>query len=389
MKVLYFSHVGFADNNFTLYKALREKGIDVTYMMDLSPHWKKSPVFNIVKYIYKDAILPAFAYPELEAYSKYMNLDQCYVLNHKKDKSFSWSAFKTTFLLIKHILKGKYDVIHITHPLWASQMLLYIFRKKLLLTIHDPFPHTGETTKQKNFAKKWALKLTPHFILLNERQKEEFINVYNLKSEQVFINKLGAFDFLHTFEDRNILTDKNCVLFFGRISPYKGIEYLCKAMTIVHKQLPDAYLVIAGGGKIYFDFTPFEKIPYIRLVNRFIEIPEISRNLQKCAVAVCPYTDATQSGVVLMTQTMKKPIIASNVGGLGEMIDDGKTGILVPEKDVEALAKAIIKILSDDLYRSNMERYISDNCFIGKTSWDYISDTAINIYKYVSNYAKG
>ena len=89
-----------------------------------------------------------------------------------------------------------------------------------------------------------------------------------------------------------------------------------------------------------------------------------------------------------MTQTMNKSIVATNVGGLGEMIDNGKTGILVPAKDEVALANAIIKILIDSKFRIEMENNISEKCFTGENSWDHISNTAISIYKTVYEYVR-
>lgn len=64
--------------------------------------------------------------------------------------------------------------------------------------------------------------------------------------------------------------------------------------------------------------------------------------LQNCALSVCPYTDATQSGVIMTSYSLCKPVVATNVGGLGEMVEEGKTGTLVPPKNVAALSDAIM-----------------------------------------------
>ena len=62
------------------------------------------------------------------------------------------------------------------------------------------------------------------------------------------------------------------VLFFGRISPYKGIEYLCEAMMRVREHIPDATLTIAGNGNIYFDISPYEKQEWIDIQNKYISM---------------------------------------------------------------------------------------------------------------------
>jgi glycosyltransferase involved in cell wall biosynthesis len=171
------------------------------------------------------------------------------------------------------------------------------------------------------------------------------------------------------------------ILFFGRISPYKGIEYLCEAMTIVHEALPKATLTIAGGGKLYFDTTKYDKLPYINITNRYIGMEELASLLTKCTVTVCPYTDATQSGVIMTSYSLCKPVVATNVGGLGEMVDNGRTGLLVPPKNAKALAEAIIEILADDNKCRQMKENIRNDYFINEKSWNCIADKYISIYK--------
>ena len=169
-------------------------------------------------------------------------------------------------------------------------------------------------------------------------------------------------------------------MFFGRISPYKGIEYLCEAMRIVRQAVPDAILTIAGGGKMYFDIEPYKQLGYIEVINHYVGMEELAELLSRCTLSVCPYTDATQSGVIMTSFSLCKPIVATNVGGLGEMIDEGKSGLLVPPKDSKALADAIIELLIDKKKLTNMSEYIRQEYEQGDRSWNAIADKYIDYY---------
>ena len=78
-----------------------------------------------------------------------------------------------------------------------------------------------------------------------------------------------------------------------------------------------------------------------------------------------PFTDATQSGVIMTSYSLCKPVIATKVGGLTEMIDNGKSGILVPPKDIKALANAIINLLQDNKLYIDMQQYIKKQYYNG------------------------
>jgi len=96
---------------------------------------------------------------------------------------------------------------------------------------------------------------------------------------------------------------------------------------------------------------------------------------------VCPYTDATQSGVVMSSFAFRKPVVASNVGGLSEYIEDDKSGRLIESGSAAALEGAIHALLDDREKLRGMERYIQETYFDGKYSWDRIAGELRGVYE--------
>lgn len=106
---------------------------------------------------------------------------------------------------------------------------------------------------------------------MNDGQKDKFAELNHISKSRIYINRLGIYDCINAFKPKDEAKENKNVLFFGRISPYKGVEYLLEAMNEVHKVIPDAQLTIAGGGKIYFNVEKYEKLDYVKLINRYIE----------------------------------------------------------------------------------------------------------------------
>lgn len=380
MKVVYYSSTSFADTDFPLIREYQRLGVDVYFLIYLAPHNKRSTLIDIKSLIGKPAILHASEYKEFDVYKDYVDLSKVYVVNSIESSVRSRNNIRLTFKVYSFIKKINPDVIHLLSPLDTFSTILYRFRKRMVLTMHDPFPHTGESNARKTIFRNLAMRLVPKFILLNDIQKEEFKKAYRIKEEQILVNKIGRFDYLDIWKKEAQIHGHN-VLFFGRISPYKGIEYLCQAMVKVKQQVPDATLTIAGGGKMYFDVSPYEKLNWVKIINRYVGMEELAGLLQDCALAVCPYTDATQSGVIMTSYSLRKPVVATNVGGLGEMVEEGKTGLLVPPKDADALANAITSLLKNDTALDEMARNIQNDYFVGDKSWKSIAEKYVEFYE--------
>lgn len=382
MKILYYSTPSFADCDFPLIKALQKAGHDVTYLIALAPYSLKSTLFDIKEQVPENAIIPAISYPELKVYESYMDMSKVYIVNRTVKKDSSLQALMMALRVTRFIKKGKFDVIHTDCMLGMWNLMLYkLFGKKMVLTVHDPFPHTGEISARKMFNYKMAMQSVHKFVLLNNKQKDKFCETYRVDSKQILINRLGVYDNIRTFISSKVPSYTHNVLFFGRISPYKGIEYLCEAMMKVREQVADTTLTIAGGGKMYFDIEPYQKQDWVKVINRYVGMEELAGLLQNCALSVCPYTDATQSGVIMTSYSLCKPVVATDVGGLGEMVENGKTGLLVLPKDVDALADAITALLKDDAKREKMADNIRSDYFVGDKSWKVIAEKYIGFYK--------
>jgi len=162
---------------------------------------------------------------------------------------------------------------------------------------------------------------------------------------------------------------------------YKGVEYLLEAMKIVHSHYPELMLVIAGGGRFYFDVEPYRRLDYVRIINRYVSVSELSGMLRACEFAVCPYKDATQSGVVQTAFTLGVPMVVTDVGALAGAVEHGKAGIVVRPCDADQLAEGIITLYSDKKKLLAMRKNIMET-WMPDMQWGPITEKYLECYKY-------
>ena len=161
---------------------------------------------------------------------------------------------------------------------------------------------------------------------------------------------------------------------------YKGVEYLLEAMKTVHARCPELMLVIAGGGRFYFDIEPSKKLDYVKIINHYIGIRELAGMLRACEFGVCPYKDATQSGVVQTAFTLGVPMVVTDVGALADAVAHNKTGIVVRPCDANDLAKAIMDLHSDGEKRDTMRKNIQEE-WVKEMGWEPIALDYLKCYK--------
>ncbi|MBO4598429.1 MAG: glycosyltransferase family 4 protein [Bacteroidaceae bacterium] len=383
MKIAYISRLGFADCDFPLIREMQNKSVDVTYYIQCNCWGLKGTLFNIKKQYHKAGIFPSTIYADLlEPYKKFLDLTKVKIINRTNASAYHPSTILLQLKLLRELIKEEYDVIHITYPLEKTECLLYYLHSKMVLTMHDPIPHSNNMgNRHMQQMRKLAYHLVPKMVLLNKTMLEEFCNVNNIQRTRVFVTKLGSYDCISMLEPIKILsvTVSSYILFFGGISPYKGVEYLVLAFNKISEKFPDVRLVIAGGGRVYFDKDIYEKNNNIIFINRYIDIRELASLLKGCLFTVCPYKDATQSGVLQTSFTMEVPAIVTNVGALPNPIVKYETGLVVEPCDVDALADSISYMLNNPQEVKRMKDNINSK-WKPQMAWANIVDEYLKCY---------
>jgi glycosyltransferase involved in cell wall biosynthesis len=143
----------------------------------------------------------------------------------------------------------------------------------------------------------------------------------------------------------------------ARLEQEKGHPTLLEAWPLVLRAVPDAYLLIVGEGSKRDALEAQAR--ELRIAHRVVftgrrdDVPAVTAALD---VAVLPSYREAQGLSILEAMALSRPVVASNVGGIPEMIEDGRTGLLVPPHDAPALAAGIIRLLTDHPYADTIGR---------------------------------
>jgi glycosyltransferase involved in cell wall biosynthesis len=289
--------------------------------------------------------------------------------------------------LMSIIRKIEPDVLHVqeTNDPWYDLTLLLNKMPPLVTTIHDVFRHPGdkdnvigsEYTRQIAFWR--SQQLIVHANLLKDALVEEF----SVPKQRVCILPHGELGSLYQrlAKKNNKVREPYTLLFYGRIWAYKGLNYLLEAMPSVIESFPQVKLIIAGKGdniKQYFPDGCDKK--HYEILKKYIPSEDVAELFQRSTAVILPYIEASQSGVASLAYAMGTPVIASEIGGLAEMINSGQDGLLVPPKDSSALADAIIRLLSDSNLQHRIRTAALYRCE-DDLNWLNIATQTIEIYR--------
>ena len=297
----------------------------------------------------------------------------------------------------------------IFHILWNNKfelfdrtlLLLYykLLGKKIVFTAHNV--NAGKRDSKDTFLNRLTLRiqyrLVDHIFVHTEKMKRELIGEFGVQGGRVTVIPFGINNAvpntrLTPAEARQrlgIRDGEKAILFFGRIKPYKGLEYLIAAFREVFARSQDYRLIIVG--------RPFECQRYwteiretidedvargrVLLRADFIPDEETEMYFKAADVLVLPYTGIFQSGVLFLGYSFGLPVLAADVGSLKDEIVEGKTGFVFEPEDPVDLASAIGTYFASDLYRElNKHRQEIRDYATHRHSWDVVSQMTLSVY---------
>lgn len=293
-----------------------------------------------------------------------MELEEYGIKVHRLNLSYKWNILEAIYKLSKLIRLKKYDILH-AHLFFAYFYtgLSKIFsspRIKRVVTFHnlgfDEYPANTFIKKIRKKLDCYILKRFDKKTAVSKAVKEHFQKHCNINDIDIINNSfpLSSFNKYITMKDNNNISffqeEENSftILTPGRFVEKKGHKYLIEAIKILNKKYNNFQFLFIGDGALKEKLEQI--IPNNVIIKSAIPHKDLMQLYNEVDIIVIPSVFEAFGLVVGEAMIMKKPIVATNVDGILEMITDKKEGLLVPPKNPQALADAIEKLyLNKDL----------------------------------------
>jgi glycosyltransferase involved in cell wall biosynthesis len=261
------------------------------------------------------------------------------------------------------------DVVH-AHDGADPRALAIAPRVPTVLTLHDPAPHPGQPVP--TVRKRWFLlgsrdawrARARAIVVHSERLRSE---VALRPGQHCAVVPHG----LHTLSRPLAPPSERAVAFFGRLTPYKGLEVLARAMPQVWNVRPNVQLRLAGDGASRLELED----PRVRVERGYLPEARLEHFFRAASLAVLPYTQASQTGAGSVAIGYGVPIVVSRVGGLPDLALD--QSYVFESGDDCGLAAAIVRHIDDG--GEVRHRVLCD--VAAPRSWDALGLQSLKFYQ--------
>jgi glycosyltransferase involved in cell wall biosynthesis len=300
---------------------------------------------------------------------------------------------------IRRVQELQPDVVligDIRFPFDLFPLLLLRRKAKLFVDIcHNVHPFSTSGIFDRNRWREWfyrrIYKLFDLVFVHFERNRAELLKSFGIDPKRVGVIVHGNEEIFRELRTPGIdagalrrrlglPADQQVVLFFGTLSRYKGTDVLIEAFARVQQQT-GARLVLAG-----FPFHDFDVAAHQELTRRrgiagavtwvpeYIDSGDVAAWMELASAIVFPYRDIYQSGALHVAQTFGVPTIASAIGAMQDVLEHEVSGLLVPPNDADALAAALLRMLTDRELASRLGRRFLEDAH-GPFAWTTIART--------------
>lgn len=273
--------------------------------------------------------------------------------------------------------------------LWMHKLLL-LQGKKIFYTAHNIYPHQKTTSSSRYLSKIYAL-MDGIFVTTQYSKKQ-------LESDFLFSAPVCVLPHGMMFHNSqnisqqsakqllDISSQQKIILLQGMLRPYKGIEFLLRTFSQLISNNSDALLLIAGSGKKEYIKNISALVQELQIPSknvmlhlRYIAFDELPSYFRAADIVVFPYQHIYQSGALLTAIGLQRAVIATNVGGFPEIIENDVSGKLIEFGNVSQFVHAMSELLSS----SEQREVCASNAFqkMNSTySWKNIAQIATEFY---------
>lgn len=324
--------------------------------------------------------------------------------SHDERSSFFSKLTRKSRYYLRLMSFGAVSKTKIFHVQWlsADQFLDGVFfplffklcGKKVVYTAHNVLPHeTSGAWTRRLFSVIYSI--ADHIIVHTDFIKKRLILEFGIDEKKISVVRHGvylskndpALSYEVSREKTGLPLQDKVVLFFGRVTPYKGLHLLVKAIEICGARGNKIKLVIAG--KVYnqeYMGRVERSIDELHLRGRvmtrldYLEDSEVETLFKASDVVALPYEEASQSGVLFLSYSYGRPVIASTMGSFPEDILQGKTGYLFQSGSAEDLADKLDVFFGEIRgKREESERFIK-NYATSEYSWRKSAQDLARVY---------
>jgi glycosyltransferase involved in cell wall biosynthesis len=242
-----------------------------------------------------------------------------------------------------------------------------------VVAVHDPVPHPGYIDLVYAKLENWSVHQSRRCLLFST------VFVPALEERGVSPERIDVIPhgpLIYPSVAQPDFAQSPSLLFFGRITDYKGLDILIKAYARLRERYP-INLRIVGSGDLRPYMPLLKNLPGVEIVNRWVDESEVGHYFGPNQIVVLPYTSASQSGVIAVAAGFGLPVIATSTGGLPEQINDGVTGILVPPGSVDELVDAIENLLNNSLKAALLGQALAKD-FSQNRNWNVIATQVLS-----------
>ncbi|MDP8922148.1 MAG: glycosyltransferase family 4 protein [Chloroflexota bacterium] len=304
-------------------------------------------------------------------------------------------------LLLAGIERRRPDVVHVQWAV-APALDLRIWQRlrrlgiPIVYTAHNLLPHAARPGDAERYGRLY--RAADALIVHGERAAEALAERWAVPPERVVVAPHGPLLEEEPELPRDVARRRlglplaaPLVLFAGLIEPYKGLDDLLAAFARLTPARPNARLVIAGKpnvplAPIRADLARHGLAERTIIDARFLPKLELAAYLCAADVVALPYRAATSSGLLLAARRFGRPVVATAVGDLAELIVDGVSGLLVPPRDPAALAAALDRLLANPALAAHLGAE-GQRTTLAEGGWDVATRRTLDAYARAARHA--